>query len=78
MLYEDDPDQDIEVGNQKCTPETLLVFIRESIRKHNRWPTLLECKAEFGGILSAMICGHQLEAQGLPADLAAAKKRKSR
>lgn len=62
----DDTDRDYDYvrPSNRCTPETLLDFLQRTWRSSQRSPTLQEVKHEFGGILSAIFAGWELEKQG--------------
>ncbi len=62
-LFTPDPDEHELTHrgvSRLCTPDTLLAFMLDL----GRYPTLQECKDEFGGILAAMFCGWRLQAEG--------------
>lgn len=66
MFYTPDPSDGKDVSpDQVCTPELLLEFIRKTQKLQNRFPTLLEIKHEFGGIIGAIVDGWELQRRGL-------------
>jgi hypothetical protein len=44
--------------------QQLLEYLTDYRQKHGKSPTLAEIKDHFGGILSAIIVGHELRAEG--------------
>ncbi len=40
---------------QRCNPERLLAFVQKRVADSGSYPTLLECKKEFGGIIGVLI-----------------------
>src|SRR5437773_9587331 len=67
-LFEPDDDFDNHMEfepREKCTEEKLLEFIKASLQFNKRYPTLQECKKQFGGILAAMVVGWRLNDKGL-------------
>jgi hypothetical protein len=57
------PADDATAGpaRHSCTPELLLAWVREL----GRAPTLKECQDRYGGILSALVSGWELQRRGL-------------
>lgn len=50
---------------ERCTPERLLAFIKETKAKTGKSPTLKDCKERFGGILGPMVDAWELRKRGL-------------
>lgn len=55
----DDPDEQTRErprpADNRCTPAKLEAFCRTMLREHGRFPTLLEIKNQFGGLLGAYV-----------------------
>lgn len=76
-LYNDAPDEDDgEVGQVRCTPEVLKEFVLRSLKATGKVPTLAECKAEFGGIIGAIVAAWELRRVGEWQKLMNMRKRK--
>jgi|AGTN01.3.fsa_nt_gi hypothetical protein len=63
---EEDAQHEREPGeSDRCTPEKLLRFIKETKAKTGKSPTMGELKAKFGGVLGPLMDAHTLREKGL-------------
>jgi hypothetical protein len=51
--------------SERCTPELLLGFIRETRARTGKSPTLKDCKERFGGIIGPLMDAWTLRERGL-------------
>jgi hypothetical protein len=61
LFYAEEEPVEHPLGHVRCTPETLLAFVQSL----DHSPTMGELRHEFGGIIGAMIHGHELKRKGL-------------
>lgn len=65
----EDPEEEREARRRpvdnRCTPDKLLEFIRKTIKTTGKFPTLRDCKHQFGGIIGPMLDLWSLQKQGI-------------